>query len=137
MSIWGELALGVIALASLTTAIVQVALLIAASRLVRQVDMLASKIERELTPVFGHVNAIGREAARAAALATAQVERADAMFADVTRRVEHTLGSVQSTLSMPAREGRALLEGFRAALDALRQARVNRPRSDEEDALFI
>jgi endonuclease/exonuclease/phosphatase (EEP) superfamily protein YafD len=137
VSVWGEVALGVIAVASLVTAIGQIILLVAAARLFRRASHLTEHVERELTPLFGHMNAIGREAARAASLATAQVERADAVLTDAARRVESAVGSVQQTLTAPSREGRAILEGFRAAIDVLRQPRATRGRGDEEDALFI
>ena len=69
--------LGIIAISTLLIAIVQIGVLIAAGLLARRLGRLASDIERELKPMFEHLNAIGRDAARAAALATAQVERAD------------------------------------------------------------
>ena len=101
---------------------------------------LAEQFEREVRPLFGHLNAIGRDAARAASLAAAQVERADRLFADVARRLEQTLNTVQDTVIGPVREGRALLSAFRAALQAVRDLRQSRPRQgrgDDEDALFI
>jgi len=114
---------------------------VAAGRLARRVDTLAEQIERDVTPLFGHLNAIGRDASRAAALATAQVERADKLFADVATRVELALDSVQGTLGAPAREGRALLSAVRAAFQAIRElrheARSRQGRSEDEDALFI
>ena len=140
MSIWGEIALGVIALASITTAVAQLVLLVAASRMFQRVSALAEHLEREVTPLLGHMNAIGREAARAASLATAQVERADAVLNEATRRVESAMGAVHHTLAAPGREGHAIMEGFRAAMHALRHprpGRPGRPRGDDEDALFI
>ena len=140
MNIWSQISLGVIAVATLTTAIVQLGVLIAAGRLARRVDRLMDQIERELTPTFGHLNAIGRDASRAVAIATAQIERADRLFTDLSRRVEETVYSVQNTVLGPAREGMALLNAVRAALDVIRAARRHpraRHRSEDEDALFI
>ena len=141
MSAWTEVFLGIIAVATLATAIVQVGVVVAAGRLARRIDALTEQFEREVKPLFGHLNAIGRDAARAAALATAQVERADQLFADFAFRVDQTLNSVQSTLGAPAREARALLSGFKAAVQALKQLRHNgrgrQGRGDDEDALFI
>jgi hypothetical protein len=92
-------------------------------------------------PLVGHLNAIGRDAARAAQLATAQVERADKLFADVAQRFEQTLSGVEASISAPAREGRALLSAFRAAFQVLRELRRDgrgrQGRGDDEDALFI
>ncbi len=140
MSIWSEVFLGVIAVATLTTAIVQMGVLIAAGRLARRVDRLVDQVERELTPAFGHVNAIGRDAARAVALATAQVERVDRLFTDVTTKIEETLSAVQSSIIGPAREGKALWHALRTAMAVVGEARRNaraRRRAEDEDALFI
>jgi hypothetical protein len=138
---WGEAFLGVIAVATLAMAIAQISVIVAAGRLARRVDQLAEQFEREIRPLFAHLNAIGRDASRAAALATAQVERADQLFGDFTARVEQLLASVQASLGGPAREGRALISAFRAAFQAIRelrqQAAARRARSEDEDALFI
>lgn len=136
-----ELFLGVIAAATLVVALVQIGLIVAAGLLARRVTRLADEVEREIRPVFAHINAIGRDASRAAALATAQVERVDRLFADVAVRVEQTLDSVQSSMNAPVREGRAMLSALRAAIQALRDlrhgARSRQARGDEDDALFI
>ena len=141
MSVWAQVFLGVIAAATLAIAIVQIGVLVAAGRLARRVDALADQLEHEMKPLFSHLNAIGRDASRAASLATTQVERADQLFSDVAVRIEQALNSLQTTLSTPAREGRALVSAFKAAFRALRdlrtRARSGQPRAEEEDALFI
>ena len=141
MSRWTDVFLGVIALATLATAIVQIAVIVAAGRVARRVERLANQFEQDVKPLFGHLNAIGRDAAHATALATAQVERADKLFSDIGLRVEHVVNGVQATMDVPAREGRALLSAFRAGLQAIRDLRESRRsrqgRGDDEDALFI
>ena len=141
MSVWSLVFLGVIAAATLAIAIVQIGVLVAAGRLARRVDALADQFEREMKPLFGHLNTIGHDASRAASLATAQVERADQLFGDVAVRIDQALNKLQASLSAPAREGRALLSAFKAAFQALRElrsrARSGQPRAEEEDALFI
>jgi len=135
-----DLFLGVIAIATLAIAIAQIGVMVTAGRLARRMERLTEHLEREVTPLFGHLNAIGRDAARAANLAAVQVERADQVFSDIAVRIDQTLNSLQSTLTVPAREGRALLSAFRAALHAVRELRRNGRRSgrtDDEDALFI
>jgi hypothetical protein len=138
---WTEIFLGVIAIATLAMAAAQIGIIITASLLARRVARLADSVERELKPIFGHLNAIGRDASRAAALATAQIERADKMVADLGVRFDDALVKLQSSLSVPAREGRALLSAFRAAFDAVREARqsgrTRQGRGEDEDALFI
>ena len=94
-----------------------------------------------MKPLFGHLNAIGRDAARAASLATAQVERADRCSPTSRSRIEQGLNSVQTALGKPASEGRALLSAFKAAVQSIRDGRGGtRPRqgrSEDEEALFI
>ena len=140
MSVWSEVFLGVIAVATLAMAIAQVGVFITASLLARRVARLMDQVERELKPAFGHVNAIGRDASRAVALATAQVERADRLFSDLSQKIDETLATVQKSIIAPAREGRALFNALRAVLDGLREARRTartRHRAEDEDALFI
>ena len=139
MSGRAELFLAIIAFATLATAVVQIGVLVVAGLLARRLLQLTERVEREMKPVFGHLDAIGRDAARATALAAQQVERADRLLGDVANRVEETMGAVQNAVNAPAREMSALMVGLRAALDVLRQTRQNRPRSrgDDEDALFI
>lgn len=139
MNDWALVFLGIIAFATLTSSVIQIVVLVAAGRLARRVDRLASQVEQDLRPVFGHLNAIGRDASRAASLAVAQVERADRVLGDLAERVEQTVRTVQAAVSGPAREGSALLAGLRAAFSVLREVRARRAgaRAEDEDALFI
>jgi hypothetical protein len=138
--VWRDVFLGVIAVATLAIAVAQIGVIIAAGLMARRVGRMVEQIERDVKPLFGHLNAIGSDASRAVALATAQVERADQLFSDVAVRVEQTLNAVQTSIGVPAREGRALLGAFRAALQSIREGRTGRTRQgrgDDEDALFI
>ena len=140
MIVWRDVFLGVIAVATLAIAIAQIGVIIAAGMMARRVGRMVEQIERDVKPLFGHLNAIGADASRAVALATAQVERADKLFADVAVRVEQTLNVVQTSIGRPAREGRAMMGAFRAALQAIREMRTGRSRQgrgDDEDPLFI
>ena len=140
MIVWRDVFLGVIAVATLAIAIAQIGVIIAAGMMARRVGRMVEQIERDVKPLFGHLNAIGADASRAVALATAQVERADKLFADVAVRVEQTLNVVQTSIGRPAREGRAMMGAVRAALQAIREIRTGRScqgRGDDEDPLFI
>ena len=137
--LWAEIFLGIIAVSTVAMAVVQVGVIVAAGRLARRVDRLADQVEHEIKPLFTHVNAISRDASRAMALATVQVERVDRLFADLAAKIDQTVATLQSNLIAPAREGRALLAAMRAALGAIRgaRARARQARADDEDALFI
>jgi ornithine cyclodeaminase/alanine dehydrogenase-like protein (mu-crystallin family) len=137
--VWRDVFLAVIAVATVAIAVAQIAVIVAAAAAAKRVGRLADTFEREMKPLVGHLNAIGRDAARAAQLASAQVERADRIFAETAERFEHALAAIEASITAPAREGRALLSAFRAAFQALRDIRRDgRPgRGDDEDALFI
>ena len=141
MNGWSEVFLGVIAAATVAIAIVQVGLIVAAGLAVRRVTRLIATVEQELRPMFTYVNAIARDASRATSLATAQVERADQLFADVAARVEQALADAQASIGRPAREGRAIISALKAAFQAVRDVRQNgrgrQSRGEDEDALFI
>jgi hypothetical protein len=136
-----EVFLGIIALAVAVMAAIQVGAIIMATRVARRVDRLANQIEQDIRPVFENLTVMSAEAARAAALAATQVERADRLFVDLAQRVDLTLNTLQSRVLGPAREGAALLAGLRAALGAFKDLReTGRKRTsavEEEDALFI
>jgi hypothetical protein len=135
---WTEVFLGVIAAATLAIAVVHVAVLIAAGLVARRVGQLIDQVEGELKPIFGQLQAITRDASRAASMATAQVERADRLFADVAQRIEQTVTAVQASVVQPLREGRALLNAFKAGLGVIRDMRARSRRgAEDEDALFI
>ena len=138
--VWRDVFLGVIAVATLAIAVAQIGVIVAAGLMARRVGRMVDQIEREVKPLFGHLNAIGSDASRAVALATAQVERADKLFSELAVRVDQTLSVVQASIAAPAREGRAMMGAFRAALQALRELRAGRARQgrgDDEDPLFI
>ena len=92
-----------------------------------------------MKPILEHLNSIGRDASRAASLATAQVERADRLLADLAHRLEQILATIQSAVSGPLREGAAMMSAVRAVLNVLRDVRAGRARTraEDEDALFI
>jgi hypothetical protein len=139
-----QLFLGVIAVATLAMAIAQVGVVVVAGLAARRMAKLAQSVEQEIRPLVGHLNAIGRDASRAATLATAQVERVDVMFSDLAVRVDQALDGLQATIQTPVREGRAILSALRAAFQAIRDirdvrhgGRSRQGRGDDEDALFI
>jgi len=136
---WSVVFLGVIAVATLATAIVQISLLLAAGRLARQVGRFVDDLDSEIKPLLGHLNSVSRDASRAAALAVSQVERVDALVTEVAAKIDQTITTIHSAIVTPAREGRAWIVGFQAVMAAIREFRSS-PRArtrDEEDGLFI
>ena len=132
--------LGIIAVAVLVMAVIQVAAIVFAMSAARRIGQVADRLEQNLNPVVSNLQTITSEAARMTTLAAAQVERADRMFADLTRRAEQLMATVPTLLG-PAGKGLAFLNGIKAALAAIQELRRSSRRGsahpDEEDALFI
>lgn len=140
MNTWSVVFLGIIAAATLATAIFQVSFLVEAGRLVRRLGQFVDDVEQDVRPIVGNLNAVSRDASRAAAIAVAQVERVDALCTDVVSKLDQTITTIHSAIVKPAREGRAWLLGFQAMMAAIREFRSapSRPRGrDEDDGLFI
>ena len=138
---WGEIFLGVIAVATLTMALLQLGIVMYGWMLGRKIARLVTDVERDMGSIMESLNAVARDAARATALAAVQVERVDRLFADLTVRVEQTAATVQKAIIAPLREGAAVMAGLRAAVAALKElsgrSGASGTRSEEEDALFI
>jgi len=140
VSFWAEISLGVIALATLTMALVQVSVIVYGWMLARRISRLVGQIEQEMKPLADNLNAMARDAARATALAAAQVERVDQLFTELTTKIEHTASTIQKSIVSPLRDGAAVMTGIRAAIEVFRdlsRSRTARGRNEEEDALFI
>jgi chromosome segregation ATPase len=151
---WGLVFLGVIALATLVMALIQVGVIVAAARIANQAQKAVAKaqetlataqqtissVREEIRPLISSANAIAEEASRAATLATAQVHKVDRLVTDLTSRVDETSALVQQAIITPAREGLAIVAAVKATLGALRAGadwRRRTSRSEEEDPLFI
>jgi hypothetical protein len=138
---WAQVFLGIIAVATLLMALVQVSVILCGLMLARRVARMLDQLERDAKPIVESLNAIARDAARAAALAAVQVERVDKVFSDLAVRIEQTASTVQKAIVNPLRDGAAVLAGVRAALAVLKdltgRSRGAGVRAEDDDALFI
>jgi len=135
---WATVFLGIIAMATLVTAVLQVVLLVAGWQLVRRITTFVEDIERDVRPILGHLNSITRDASRVASLAVAQVERADQLLTSAVVRLEDLLGNLSTVIVKTMREGNALMMGIRAVMAAVQAFRGRRRgRGEDDEALFI
>jgi hypothetical protein len=139
VSTTAEVLLGLIAVATLAMAAVQVGLVIVAVRLARQVQDLRASLDGEIRPLILNLSAASNNVVRATELAVTQIQRVDRLFGDLAHRLDDATRLVQSTLLAPLREGRALLAAVGAALGAMRDMRPTReePLAADDDPLFI
>ena len=133
MSTWATVFLGIIAMATLITAILQVVLLVAAAQLVRRLMKFVEDLDRQIKPIIGHVDAIARDASRVASLAAAQVERVDQVLNSAVVRIEELLSHMQTLVVSTLREGNALMMGVRAVMAAIRAFQGRKRRRAEDD----
>lgn len=154
MNDWNEIFLGVIAVATLIMALIQIGIIVVGAKVAKQAQEAVGKaqttlvsaqqaitsVREELRPLIAKATAIADEASKSATLATTQVQKIDRLVNDVSKRVDETTAMVQQAILTPAREGLALMAAIRAGLGVLRaradwRRRVSRP--EEEDPLFI
>jgi hypothetical protein len=137
---WSEVFLGVIAIATLVMAVIQVGLIVGLLRTARQAQQILQTVQQEVRPLIAKATTVADEASRTVAIATAQAEKVDRLLTDLARRVDETATIIQQAIVTPVREGLALVAGLKAGLTALRGIREMRERhrhSEEEDPLFI
>jgi hypothetical protein len=138
---WSETFLGVIALATLIMALIQIGAIVAVARIAKQAQQTLSTVQQDVRPLIAKVHAVADEATKTAALATSQAQKVDRLVTDLSERIEETTAIVQQAIIMPAREGLAVMAALKAGLFALRGLRDPHPRhartAEEEDPLFI
>ncbi len=142
MSDWSGVWLGVIAIAMLTMALLQVGAIVYGAIAARRIASLVDRLERDIGPVLERAHQVSSDAARMSALAAAQVERVDHVFTDLALRVDQTATVIQHALIAPAREGAALFAAIRSMFGTVRGFRRRGPDTpprgvEEDDALFI
>lgn len=128
-----DLYLALIALGVLVMAAIQVAAIVAAMRAARRAGEMASRFEQDVRPIIANLQKVSAEAARASAQAAAQVDRLDALVANVARRVEDTVATVQQTILQPARDGLALLSTLKNIIASFREVREPREARDPRE----
>ena len=137
-----EFSLGLIAIATVVMAVVQIGLIVMVVRLVRRVEALSAQVEREIGPLAARLARVADNLQHATGLATVQIERLDRLFAGASKRADETLSLVQGAVVGPLREGLAVVAALRGVIGAVRSFRrggaARTPaRFDDEDPLFI
>ena len=138
MSEWQVIWLGTMAVALVVMAVMQIAVLIAAMRLGREILQTSQELRREIKPLIEKVHRVSDDAGKVAALALTQVEQLDTMLKSTAVRIDETITLVQGAVLEPVRQGAALFGAIRAFAAGLRGAgeRATHAR-DDEDALFV
>ena len=91
--------LGIIALATLTTAVVQIAVLVYAARAVREAGKAVQTFQKSIEPIIASARQVSDDAAKITSLAAKQVERVDNI-------VDGAMGALKTALSLLMKFGR-------------------------------
>jgi hypothetical protein len=135
--------LGLIAVATVVMAAVQIGLIVFAVRLSKRIEVLSTQIEREIGPLAERLTRVADNLQHATGLASAQVERVDRLFTGAGRGADATMALMQGAVAGPFRQGIALIAAVRAVVGAFRSLRGGRKatrqqaRAHEDDPLFI
>ncbi len=133
-----EVWLGIIAIAVLTMAIIQIVVGLQLMRVAKDAATTMQEFRTELRPLIQKAHKVADDAGRVSAMALTQVERVDQLLATTAMRVDDTLQIVQESIIAPVKQGAAVMAGLKAAIAVFR-ARQDKGRygRDDEDALFI
>jgi len=101
MESWGVVFLGVIALASVVQAAFVIGLVVFGRSLSRRMDVLQTRLDREVTPALENMTRVSRAAAEISDLLTLQARRVDVLLADTIEKIEETTGVIQQYVVRP------------------------------------
>ena len=133
--------LGIIALATLIMALIQIGAIVAVGRLAKEAQKTLASVQQDVKPIVAKVSAMADDASQTANIVKAQAEKIDVLITELTRRIDETSVVVQQAVITPAREGLAIVAAIKATLMALRGFRDLGPgrgrHAEDEDPLFI
>jgi len=124
-----EVFLGVIAVATLVMALIQVCLVIAGIIAVKRMYDMLLRVENTMKPVLAHVDELVIDATASVAAVRVQIDRVEQQAVQVLKRTDQAVQRVQDYLVAPAREGMALAAGARALFGAFREPLIRAFRS--------
>ena len=124
-----EVFLGVIAVATLVMALVQLGVLVAGIIAVKRMNEVLARVEDSARPVLAHVDDLVVDATASLAAMRAQLDRVERQAVHVLTRTDQAVQRVQEYVVAPAREGIALAAGARALFGAFRTPLIRVLRS--------
>jgi hypothetical protein len=93
-----EVFLGIIAVAVLVMAIIQVAAIVFAARAARRVGEALARLDEEMRPIIANLKSVSADAARISSVAAAQAEQAEQVLTRLRGRLEALLQAVQDAI---------------------------------------
>jgi hypothetical protein len=140
--------LGVIAVGSLVQAGFLVALALGGLKLMKRIDELQARLDRDIKPAFEHLTRVTRNLAEVSDLATLQARRIDFLLADTLDKLENVTAHVRNLVVKPLgplADVMAFVKGLRRGVDVYREmagsergrAIPRRSHVEDDEHLFI
>ena len=123
-----DLFLGIIAVAVLVMAIIQVAGIVFAARAARRVGEAMARLEEDMRPIVAILKTVSADAARISSMAAAQAEQAEQVLTRLRDRLEALMQAVQDAIRR--------IFPWTSWWTRRADPRKRQP-TEEEDALFI
>ena len=123
-----EVFLGIIAVAVLVMAIIQVAAIVFAARAARRMGEAMARLDEEMRPIIANLKSASADAARISSVAAAQAEQAEQVLTRLRERLEALLQAVHDAIRR--------IFPWTAWWSRRADPRRRQP-TEEEDALFI
>ena len=123
-----DLFLGIIAVAVLVMAIIQVAAIVFAARAARRVGEAMARLEEDMRPIVANLKTVSADAARISSMAAAQAEQAEQVLTRLRDRLEALMQAVQDAIRR--------IFPWTSWWTRRADPRKRQP-TEEEDALFI
>ena len=143
----GLVFLGVIALSSLVQGLFLAGLGWGGLKLMRRIQEIQGRVERELRPAIENVTRLTRNVSEVSEVAAAQAQRVETLVDRTLERVDETRAEMREALSAPLgglAEVSALLKGLKRGLDVYQrlgsleaQGRGSSRRYRDDEHLFI
>ena len=138
MTDWQVVFLGIMAVALVVMAVMQIVTSLALLRASRQISDSVRDMQRDLRPLIDKATRMTDDAARLTAMALAQAERLDQVVTSLAARVEETVATVQDSIVKPMRQGGTAVAAFQAVLAAVREWKARSAASREDEGpLFV
>lgn len=112
-----QILLGAIALSSIVQAVVLVAVAVGGMQLMRRIQALQLRVEREIQPVLDSLSSMSRNVAEASDVAVLQVRRVETLVDETIERIDEARAQVRRVIRKP----RGLLGDMSAMVKGLRR----------------
>ena len=134
-----QILLGAIALSSVVQAVVLVGVAVGGLQLMKRVQQLQGRVEREIQPVLESLTSISRNVAEVSDVAVLQVRRVEAVVDETIERIDEARAQVRRVIRRPRGllgDVSAVFKGVRRGLAVYQRLGVVQPESQAKQRRY-